>query len=300
MLAATGGGPLNVVAQIGKWRAIQSVTAVACQPTPVKITLPGSKSQGNVPAIAVSTGNADTLECTLHRMQIDGAVTVFQGAGGAKGAGSLASPTALWASPGDLSAFDAVLLSCEGAETTGAIPNNLASYAEAGGMVFAEHWHYAWFNAAPFLAQNIATWTTGANFIAGTINAITEANATGMALQQWLQPLLGSSEISMANTEAAKNATLGTTSTLEMATDTSASTPNSPLLFSWSEGSAGGRIVYADFHVGSASGDYGTTAGSTAVPAGATYPTGCEAEGALKPAELVFLYTLFEDLSCGL
>jgi len=58
--------------------------------------------------------------------------------------------------------------------------------------------------------------------------------------------------------------------------------------------------VYADFHIGSSSADYGTTAGSTTVPAGATYPTGCAAEAALKPSELVFLYTLFEGLSCGM
>jgi hypothetical protein len=84
-----------------------------------------------------------------------------------------------------------------------------------------------------------------------------------------------------------------------IAADATASVPNAPLLFSWG-GTSGGRFVYADFHIGSSTGDYGTTVGATAVPSGATYPTGCAPASALKPSEVVFLYTLFEDLSCGL
>jgi hypothetical protein len=167
-------------------------------------------------------------------------------------------------------------------------------------MVFAEHWQYSVFNAAPFTAQNIATWTTGANFLTGTTNAVIQANPTGTALEAWLgrQGVLTDNELSMTNTEAAHNATLGTASTLEIAADSSTSAPAAPLLFGWNEGAAG-HVVYADFHIGSASADYGTAAGSTTVPAGASFPGGCATEAALKPAERVFLYTLFEALSCA-
>jgi hypothetical protein len=300
---AASGDAVEVVAQIGKWRAVANVTT-GCQPASVTIKLPGSASStASVPAIAVSTGNADTLECALHRMGIDGAVTVFQGAGGATATGAKPS-SMLWASAASLGAYDAILLSCEGAATTGANPAGLSSYAQAGGMVFAEHWQYSYFDAAPFTSQGIATWTTGANFLTGTTNsAILEAPAAA-GLQQWLPAgVLVNSELPLTNMEAAHNATLGTASSLEIAADPTSSAPGAPLLFSWSEGgagSAGGRIVYADFHIGSSSADYGTALGSTMVPAGATYPTGCVAETALEPAELVFLYTLFEDLSCGL
>jgi hypothetical protein len=297
------GGTAELVVQIGKWRTVApALPATPCMATPVEIALP-SKASGSdtVPSIAVSTGLADTLECTLHRMLIDGAVTVFQGAGGAKATTSASSPAKLWDTPGDLSAYDVVLLSCEGAETTGALPTNLDTYAKTGGMVFAEHWQYSWFNAAPFTTENIATWTKGANFLTGTANAVIETTVPGTALTKWITPLgvLVAGELPMANTEAAHNATLGSASTLVIAADATASTPNAPLLFSWSEGTAG-RIVYADFHVGSSTGDYGTAVGSTSVPAGAMYPSGCATEGALKPSEVVFLYTLFEDLSCGL
>jgi hypothetical protein len=299
-IGITAAAGAQVVAQIGKWRVAQPVPA-GCHATSMTLKLPGSSAAGSVPAIAISTGNADTLECTLHRMGIDGAVTVFQGAGGATATGAKPS-SSLWAAGGMLP-YDAVLLSCEGAATAGASPANLATYAQGGGMVYAEHWQYSVFNAAPFMTQNIATWTTGANFLTGTTNAVIQTTAAGAGLQQWLPAgTLVNSELPMLNTEAAHNATLGTASSLELAADANASVPNAPLLFSWSEGgvgTAGGRIVYADFHVGSSSADYGTTAGATTVPAGATYPSGCASETALKPSELVFLYTLFDGLSCG-
>jgi hypothetical protein len=295
------GGSVQVVAQIGKWRAVEVVTTSACAPQSVTMKLPGiASTTDSVPAIAISTGNADTLECTLHRMNIDGAVTIYQGAGGATATGAK-STMDLWAA-GGMTAYDAVLLSCEGAATLDANSPNLAAYAQAGGMVYAEHWQYSVFDAAPFTTQNVATWTTGSNFLTGTTNsAVFETSAAG--LQQWLPAgVLVNNELPLTDMEAAHNATLGTLSTLEMAADPSSSAPGAPLLFSWSEGgagSAGGRIVYADFHIGSASADYGTAVGATAVPQGATYPTGCAVETALKPSELVFLYTLFEGLSCG-
>jgi hypothetical protein len=95
------------------------------------------------------------------------------------------------------------------------------------------------------------------------------------------------------------NATLGRAAILTPSTDSTSSVPNAPLLFSWNEGTLGGSIVYADFHVGTPSGDYGQTPGSSpAVRTGASFPSGCRTEGDLTPSELVFLYTRFDDLSC--
>ena len=52
----------------------------------------------------------------------------------------------LWDSTADLMKNDIVLLSCEGGETSGAVPQNLEDYLNAGGRAFASHFHYAWFN----------------------------------------------------------------------------------------------------------------------------------------------------------
>jgi hypothetical protein len=303
MVTTSQSGTVYIGAQIGKWRTVQPVPVTACGSTSTTLKLSGTPSTTvSTPAIAVSTGAGDTLECSLHRMLMDGAVTLFQGAGGATGTG--AKPSAdLWAT-GGMNPFDAVFLSCEAAPTTGANPAALATYAQSGGMVFAEHYQYSVFDQAPFTTQNIATWTTGTSFLTGTDDAVIEASPTGPGLKQWLPTSIldSSGDVLMTNAEPAHNATLGTAPTLLLAADQSASVPGAPLLFSWSEGgagSAGGRVVYADFHVGSASADYGTTPGGTAVPAGATYPTGCAPATTLKPAEVVLLYTLFEDLSCG-
>jgi hypothetical protein len=292
-------GTVTVEALIGKWGTTQSVSVPACGKAAATLKLPRDASHGSVPAIAVSTGNGDTLECTLHRMGIDGAVTFFQGSGGAKATGAMPSTT-LWASASALSAFDAVLLSCEGEETVGAMPSNLAAYATAGGHVFAEHFQYAWFNAAPFSTQSIATWSPGTNLFASTVSADPSRSLDGLGLAQWLpaRGALTNGELPMTNMQSAHNATLGSAAVLTLSTDSTSSVPNAPLLFSWSEGASGGSIVYADFHVGSASGDYGTTPGTPVVPPSASFPSGCQTAADLTPSELVFLYTLFDDLSC--
>ena len=69
--------------------------------------------------------------------------------------------------------YDIVILSCEGAETTGTkgaldateLANLERVPASNGGRVFASHFHYAWFNKGAFGGDNLATWHTGANAI---------------------------------------------------------------------------------------------------------------------------------------
>jgi hypothetical protein len=98
----------------------------------------------------------------------------------------------LWDSKGDLMKYDIVILSCEGHETTNANPDVMHQYTEGGGRVFASHFHYAFFNQAPYLAENLAAWTPGTNDLS-TINATINQTLTdggvfpkGQALAQWL------------------------------------------------------------------------------------------------------------------
>jgi hypothetical protein len=289
-----------VVAQIGKWRVSSLVNVSSCSPFSTTLKLPATSSAGNVPSIAVATGGADTLECTLHRLGLDGVVTYFQGAGGVEPTGAGLAST-LWASAGAMLPYDAVIFSCEGEALSGASPDVLNSYVTAGGLAYTEHWDYSVLDAAPFSSDNIATWNTGTSFLTGTTNAVIEASTpAGVAFQAWLKTYgaISATELPMLDSEAASNvATLGSASTLWIAADSSASVPNAPLLFTWNDT---GRVVYADYHVADAVGDYGTTPGSVTVPSSAAYPSGCMPETTLKPTELAFLYTLFEQLSCGL
>lgn len=216
----TGNVPL--VVQTGKWRMQFMATGVTqCQdnPQPDKtLRLPRNAGEGNLPDIAISTGNSDSLECLPLRVGVSsseyvgggggpGHIHVFKGNGASTATGTPASSTALWNTTANLQKNDVVLLSCEGAEPKGmtaASQQSMYDYASAGGRVFASHFHYAWFsnivkagpNTGPFASANLATWTAGGNNIqdktplAGDI--VTTLNVgggpfpEGIALKNWL------------------------------------------------------------------------------------------------------------------
>jgi hypothetical protein len=206
------GKQIPLVLQIGKWRRVVHVDTNQCAdaPQPDKSlslpgTLAGAGPDDNMPDIAVSTGNADTLECLMKRIGVPdseyvagaggtGHVHVFSGGttGGGLGfiggseapamQGAPASSASLWDSAGHLLPFDIVLLSCEGGETYDANPAALEEYLNAGGRAFASHFHYAWFSgpmntkgvnsytAPADWGNNLATWTAGIGGIGTTAN----------------------------------------------------------------------------------------------------------------------------------
>jgi hypothetical protein len=195
------GTSIPLVIQIGKWRkqtTVPSVTACTDNLVSTKLTLPSGQNEGDIPNIAISTGGADSLECLLLRIGIDpseyepgadgpGRIHIFQGSSDpgtdSYGAATTSPPAphsseALWNSVANLMPYDITILSCEGAETVdvgggGITPSdqeNLVQYTSAGGRVFASHFHYAWFDTGPFGAENIATWTRGANPITDSSN----------------------------------------------------------------------------------------------------------------------------------
>jgi hypothetical protein len=202
---APDGASIPLVIQIGKWRkqtSIPSVAACTNNAVSTKLTLPANQSEGDIPSIAISTGGADSLECLLRRIGIDateygpgasgsGRIHIFQGSADPGDYAATTSPTpaplssqALWSSLANLMPYDITILSCEGEETqdqptgdagpstglTTSDQDNLFQYTSAGGRVFASHYHYAWLNTGPFGAENIATWTTGANTINDSSN----------------------------------------------------------------------------------------------------------------------------------
>jgi hypothetical protein len=225
------GRNIPLVIQIGKWRKQLTVNTTACQATDAgSIHLPKNSGEGDLPDIAVSTGAADSLECLLVRVGIDpaefvpgwtqpGHVHIFNGGGPPSGGGegnpmpnAPASTASLWDSTADLMKNDLVLLSCEGAETAGAIPQNLEDYLNAGGRAFASHYHYSWFTGFSWLnpsysysapsdwGSNLASWYVppatlgpglgvGSGPVGGTIVTTLTAGGTfykGQALDQWL------------------------------------------------------------------------------------------------------------------
>jgi len=182
------GDNIPVVFSIGKWRRVIKLAHVnACTSTAIVAadsTLPKSHDDMtpstvsvDMPQIAISTGNADSLECLVRRLGIaDKEITSDKGTGkihlftdtsatanangvGASsfdagfggGTGAFSDSQTLWGNktdPGKLASYDIVILSCEGAQhvetKTQEALNNLKAYADTGGRVFLSHWHNIW------------------------------------------------------------------------------------------------------------------------------------------------------------
>jgi hypothetical protein len=101
------GDKIPLVVQIGKWRKeiiVPTITQCSTSNSAGNISLPKNLTDGlyaSMPNIAVSTGGADTLECSAHARwrrpeRVHGAdpagpgVHVFHGSGGNAAAGSQA------------------------------------------------------------------------------------------------------------------------------------------------------------------------------------------------------------------
>jgi hypothetical protein len=238
----------------------------------------------------------------------------------------------------DFSAYDMTLLTCEGQETSGSVGGGglggfggrggggiggglstmqqqaLFNYAQAGGRVFASHFHYAWFNKGPFAAENLATWTPTAETYTMDPNANIEttlpggaAFPRGEAMKQWLtnvNALNANGELHIV--QARHNAVVTAANTASIpwiVTDTAAQPPNQTEYFSFdtpfgvAPAEQCGRVVYSDLHVGAASGDYGQTMGEDMIPGGAMVPSGC-ANNALSPQEKALEFMLFDLSGC--
>jgi hypothetical protein len=368
---APDGDNIPLVVQIGKWRrqfTIAKVTPCTENALPDRtLTLPKNHLEGDIPNIAVSTGGADTLECLLTRIGIDGSeygpgangpgrIHIFQGLSSMAGdrpdaagvpalaaqcdagvtLGTHAVPTAgpstplsykaLWDSTNDIMRYDLVLFSCEGAETANMNQQVLFDYAQAGGRVFASHYHYSWFNTGPFsAAANLADWTRGAVAIeplvcnsTGTIGGqiiTTLPNGQpfpgGQAMHDWLTTVGAEGSDGLVPLENARhNADLGPQS---LATEWVASGPGSVygtppddvpvsangatlyMSFNTPIGAPAenqcGQVIFSDLHVSASAGDQP----GTVVPGVA--PGEC-ANVELAPDEKILEFMLFNLSSC--
>jgi hypothetical protein len=191
----------------------------------------------DMPHIAITTGGCDQLECLARRLGIadkeftasggSGHVHLYAGTGGVNqfdsgwpgGAGALSSATPFWGgtngTPATLNNYDIVMLSCECGQNPGTKPqpalDAMKAYADAGGRVFASHWHNIWIGGAwdGGGTQAPAIWAgpintgnkTGAPGIAGwkdsndpgTPDIIDEVNnPKGVSFATWMLNVMGS------------------------------------------------------------------------------------------------------------
>jgi hypothetical protein len=343
------GTSVPLVAQVGKWRRQFNVNVTACQdnPQPDKsLALPSTISQpgDNMPDIAVSTGSADTLECLFLRVGLPaseyvagtattGHVHVFSGGSpsgtGTTGApempampGATASSTTLWDSQAHLMPYDLAFLSCEGGETYAANPQVLEDYVNAGGRVYATHYHYSWLAgpiesgqayAAPAdWGSNLASWTSGSNGgtqsndkVVQTLNGSTAPFPKGQAFYQWLGVvgalgMLGAPASELPVIPPRFNAVVAPANkpSQPWLTDDSSSntmlftfdTPvNAPAAPDGGPPAYCGRVAYGDVH-----------AGGETTPADVPPPPGGCTSTDLSPQEKALEFMLFDLSSCVL
>jgi hypothetical protein len=165
-----------LVVQLGRWRRKIMVPAITQCTT---VTLPDAtaatwlrfpryQAEGNaadnIPQMAISTGNVDTLECVLRKVGIDdrefvragrtGRVQMYQNTSTNAGQAPPNNPTpntpinqtVLTGTQTELNKNDMVLFPCEGGHTDEATADKdrLLAYTTAGGRVFATHYSYTW------------------------------------------------------------------------------------------------------------------------------------------------------------
>ena len=223
------GASVPVVISLGKWRRQITVSNVAeCAPTALtaeQTRLPKTKAEGDIPKIAITTGNADSLECLIRKLGIDdteitndqgtGRVNLYKGngvgqfkAGYPGGSGqSLAAAKPFWSSVDKLKAYDIVIFSCEGQQNPGTKPQEaldaVKAYADFGGRVFLSHWHNIWVegstqgggNQKPAVWPEIATWTNSPTTFGGSgdHDVIDQtANPKGAQFAAWMTNVMGS------------------------------------------------------------------------------------------------------------
>lgn len=216
------GTDFPLVIQLGRWRrqitiAGSKVTQCAdAKLDAAETRLPRNKSEGDIPQIAITTGGADSLECFLRKIGIEdteftpgsgaGRVHLYQGSttDTVDPAATMAGATnaqSLWDSDAELKKHDIVILSCEGDEINATksqlARDNIKNYLDAGGRVFASHYHYTWFkNSAGAGPGNplavTASWLNGNDAVpANQTVTIDQTVQKGKDFAHWMDTVQG-------------------------------------------------------------------------------------------------------------
>ena len=328
------GSKVPLVMQVGKWRRQVTLPSVpACTETrltdPELTRLPRNQGEGSIPRIAITTGGADPLECLPRKIGLDdseftaaggtGRVHLYAGGGWTDamseshpassafasshaGGAAFADAATFWGSSANLKQYDIVLMACEGELNDTAKPlaarQALYDYENAGGRVFASHWHRYWFSDGPVPVPSVGTWmdridpaATGATAI-GTVDT---SFPKGQALKDWLVNVGASTTPGELPIKDSKH-NLDATNPVEAEKWITMPNPNSGnqtaveyMTFNTPidqpPSAQCGRVVYSDLHV--SSGDQ----------TGQPFPSGCITKD-LSPQEKALEFMLFDLSSC--
>ncbi len=314
------GDGIPLVMQIGKWRRQVTLPfeVQSCVDNPVAddtlTRLPARHDPDNgdnIPRHALTTGGADALECLLLKAGIDpaeftteagsGRINFYAGEGGspsyngAFGGTSFTGVQTFWDDQANLDSYDVILLSCEGTENptnkSTTARQNMENHTDAGGRVFASHWHNFWIENGPDPLPQAANF----NHLSDLNDIVSDINTSipeGVAMADWLNYVVPSSTYGKLPISAAQH----TVESVDLATrwiyldDTANGRPsvqylsfNTPLLAPTEQQC--GKMVLSDIHV------------SADDAPGEPFPDGCNTTE-LSPQEAALVYMLFDIAAC--
>lgn len=322
------GTDFPLVIQLGRWRrqitiAGSKVTQCAdAQLDAADTRLPRNKNEGDIPQVAITTGGADSLECFLRKIGIEdseftpgsgaGRVHLYQGSTtdtvdpAATMAGA-SNAQSLWDSEAELKKHDIVILSCEGNEINATksqlARDNIKKYLDAGGRVFASHYHYTWFknNAGPGTnpLSVTASWLNGDDSFPANQNVtIDQTVQKGRDFAKWMDTVQGttapgSGMVAMTELKTSVNTVPGAGQPPETSRRWLYSTQENDrtkfFSFNTPLGTAPemqcGRAVHTDIHV--SAGDEST----------GTFPGNCKTS-TLSPQEKALVFLLMDLAAC--
>jgi hypothetical protein len=330
---APAGSDIPLIITSGKWRRQITIPSVGqCADTALGAAdtrLPKNKTEGDIPKIALTTGDADSLECLIRKLGIDdaeitnssgtGRVHYYHGdgvdgfaAGWAGGANStMSQATDLWDDVNKLKPYDIVILSCEGGQQD--TPKDqtdldaMKAYADLGGRVFASHWHNIWIgggfqdNGNPVIAswEMVATWNDQGNLPSGAIDLIDENNnSKGTAFANWMfSPGVMGSTVRGEIPITAGRVTAASVDNAKAERWTFVKGSMEPQNFQFTTpqempaDQRCGKVVFSDMHV----------SGGPDLSNGKKYPNSCGNNGMvspLTPQEKALAFMIFDLASC--
>jgi len=292
------GDNIPIVIQSGRWRRQVTVNITPCTDNalPAELShLPRNRSEGDIPRMAIATGQLDSLECTLAKL-IDPAEVGPPGSdarvhlyrlNGNDLATPVPSRAAMLADLQNLLKYDLVMLPCPSSEPFLAPEaDNLKAYADQGGRLYLTHHGSDWMDQHGVKYPNLVQFDRQPDpaVSQGTINTTFER---AKVFADWLQ-FIGATTtpgvIPISSAQWHVDSTMPPAQTwvaTENPTTVQHLTFNTPVEVA--PENQCGRVLFSNFHV---------APGSIGI-----FPQACT-PGPLTPQEKLVEFMLFDVTSC--
>jgi hypothetical protein len=314
------GTNIPLVIQSGSWRRQLVVPNVAaCVNTPFSAQMPSDQTQGDIPKIAIATGNADQVECVLRKIGVadseftdprgSGRINLYQGedeAGSQIDATTPAEST-LMGTSSVTNSYDVIMLPCQGKPAqlgkTKDELQNFVNFANAGGRVYASHYSWDYMFNNPNL-PSVANWQVTQPALPDGYATVNINFAQGETLAQWLQ-LVGATttegQMFISTLRHDFDGVVAPTQSWLTLNDAANNNPVMQFVYDAPVGAANqcGRVLFNEYHVEN----------PVKPPAGVKFPCECQACDAnnnpigpvpdMSAQEKLLEYMLFELTNDG-